>query len=78
MPLWNDRTPISEDARDALGSLARVTPPDEGVSRERAEAVLTEEHDPVTANALLEQLSNRGYIYAVDDTVFITDRDDVD
>jgi hypothetical protein len=78
VPLWNDRTPLSEDAWSALHRLADATSPGEGFGRSRAEDILTEEYEAMTASAILDQLLNRGYLYSVDGQLFITEREELE
>jgi hypothetical protein len=68
-----DRTQLSPSGTDALGTLREPIERAEGLSREEATAVLVDNGvDSVDANVLLDELLSKGYLYAVDDHLFVT------
>lgn len=68
-----DRTRLSPSAADALETLRDPTERTDGRSREEAAAVLVDDGvDPVDAEALLDELLSKGYLYAVDDRLHVT------
>lgn len=69
----NDRTQLSPSATDALETLDEPIDRAEGLTREEATTVLTDEGvDSVDADALLDELLSKGYLYAVDDHLYVT------
>lgn len=69
----NDRTRLSPSATDALATLDEPIDRAEGLTREEATTVLTDEGvDSVDADALLDELLSKGYLYAVDDHLYVT------
>jgi hypothetical protein len=68
-----DRTRLSPSATDALETLRDPIEQTDGFSREEATAVLVDSGvDPVDAEALLDELLSKGYLYAVDDHLSVT------
>lgn len=68
--------PRAADALDLLES--RLATADQGFSESQARAVLLEaEFDEEDATWLLELLHDRGYIYRVDDRIYLTEKSDV-
>jgi len=72
-----DEMPIGAVAESAYEVLLETTEPDEGIPRDDAHAKLLEagfaDEDAVYA---LDRLLNRGYLYAVNNSLFVTDGDD--
>ena len=69
----NDRTRLSPSATDALATLDEPIDRAEGLPREEATTVLTDDGiDSVDADALLDELLSKGYLYAVDDQLYVT------
>jgi hypothetical protein len=69
-------TPVAEDALDVLRE--PVESAEEGLPKDEAQAVLVADDRFTEADAeyALDVLQNRGYIYYVDDQVYITPTDD--
>jgi hypothetical protein len=69
-----DRTPLSPRDREALALLTPVIDSHEqGLSRTQAYEVLVEEGFTAgRAETAVETLLRSGYLYAVDDTLFVT------
>lgn len=68
--------PVAEDALDVLN--ATVGEDDDGLSKDEAKAVLVADDRFTEGDAeyALDILQNRGYIYYVDEQVYITPTDD--
>ncbi|MWG35026.1 hypothetical protein [Halomarina oriensis] len=68
-----DRTQLSSSATDALDTLREPVERNEGLSREEATTVLTDDGiDPADADTLLDELLSKGYLYAVNDELYVT------
>jgi len=68
-----DRTQLSSSATDALETLDDPITRAEGLTREAATTVLTDDGvDGVDAGAILDELLSKGYLYAVDDLLYVT------
>jgi hypothetical protein len=68
-----DRTQLSPSATDALDTLDEPIEQSEGLTREAATTVLTDDGiDPIDAEDLLDELLSKGYLYAVDDELYVT------
>ncbi|MFD1514547.1 hypothetical protein [Halomarina rubra] len=69
----NERTQLSPAATDALDTLREPVDRSEGLSREEATTVLADGGiDAVDAEDLLDELLSKGYLYAVDDELYVT------
>ncbi|WP_254529416.1 hypothetical protein [Natrinema gelatinilyticum] len=69
----SDRTRLSSSAADALETLHDPIEQTDGLSREEAATVLVDDGgDPVDAEGLLDELLSKGYLYAVDDHLYVT------
>jgi uncharacterized membrane protein len=69
----NDRTQLSPAATDALDTLREPIDRAEGLTREEAATVLTDDgFDSVDADVFLDELLSKGYLYAVDDRLYVT------
>ena len=69
----NDRTQLSPAATDALDTLREPVDRAEGLTREEAATVLTDDgFDSVDADVFLDELLSKGYLYAVDDHLYVT------
>jgi len=69
-----DDRPLGPIAKDAYEVLLKIIEPGEGIQRSDAHARLLE-GDFVDGDAeyALDQLLNRGYLYAIDERLFVTD-----
>jgi len=68
-----DRTQLSPSATDALDTLDEPIERAEGLTREEATTILVDNGvDPVDASAILDELLSKGYLYAVDDLLYVT------
>jgi len=68
-----DRTQLSPSATDALETLQEPIDRAEGLPREAATTILVGDGvDPVDAEGLLDELLSKGYLYAVDDLLYVT------
>ena len=68
-----DRTQLSPAATDALDTFREPVERNEGLTREEATTVLTDDGiDPADAEDLLDELLSKGYLYAVDDELYVT------
>jgi hypothetical protein len=68
-----DRTQLSPSATDALDTLREPIDRAEGLSREEATTLLVDGGiDAVDAEDLLDELLSKGYLYAVDDYLYVT------
>lgn len=72
-----DDRPLGSLAEDAYETLLDTIAPSEGIPAEEAHNRLCED-DFITEDAdyVLTKLLNRGYLYEVDGTLFITERED--
>jgi hypothetical protein len=71
-----DKRPIGAVAEDAYEMLLEAIDPEEGLSRSNAHARLVESgFAEADAKYALDRLLNRGYLYAVEGQLFITDRE---
>ncbi|MFC5974003.1 hypothetical protein ACFPYI_22005 [Halomarina salina] len=69
----NDRTRLSPAATDALETLDEPINRAEGLTREEATTVLTDVGiDSGDADVFLDELLSKGYLYAVDDCLYVT------
>ncbi|XVH33244.1 hypothetical protein ACNS7O_16910 (plasmid) [Haloferacaceae archaeon DSL9] len=69
----NSQTPLPPRAKEALEVLRSPVEKAGGeLSRERIHSLLAAEFDDSSAEALVETLYKRGYVYFVDDHVRIT------
>jgi len=69
----NDRTQLSPAATDALDTLREPIDQAEGLTREEAATVLTDnEFNAVDAGVFLDELLSKGYLYAVNDELHVT------
>jgi uncharacterized membrane protein len=69
----NERTQLSPAATDALDTLREPIEQSEGLTREEAATVLTDEgFDAVDAAVFLDELLSKGYLYAVNDELHVT------
>jgi len=69
----NDRTQLSAAATDALEIIQEPIDQAEGLTREEAATVLTDnEFNAVDADVFLDELLSKGYLYAVDDHLYVT------
>jgi len=69
----NDRTQLSPAATDALDTLREPIDQAEGLTREEAATVLTDnEFNAVDADVFLDELLSKGYLYAVNDELHVT------
>lgn len=72
-----DERPLGAVAESAYEVLLEVTEPNEGVPREYAHSrLLDADFGDNDADYALDRLLDRGYLYAVDDELFVTDSDD--
>jgi len=68
-----DRTQLSPSATDALDTLREPIERAEGLTRQEATTVLTDDGiDAVDAEDLLAELLSKGYLYTVDDELYVT------
>jgi len=69
----NDRTQLSAAATDALEIIQEPIDQAEGLTRQEATMVLTDDgFDSVDADVFLDELLSKGYLYAVDDHLYVT------
>ncbi|MWG35380.1 hypothetical protein [Halomarina oriensis] len=69
----NDRTQLSAAATDALETIQEPIDRAEGLTREEAATVLTDDgFDAVDADVFLDELLSKGYLYAVNDELHVT------
>ncbi len=69
----NPPTPLGPTATEALETLSDPLEQNEGLTLEEATAVLTDgDLDAVTAQETIEQLRLKGYLYQVEDQLFLT------
>lgn len=72
-----DERPLGAVAESAYEVLLEITEPGEGIPRDDAnEQLLEAGFADGDAEYALDRLLNRGYLYAVDDQLFVTDDDD--
>lgn len=72
-----DERPLGAVAENAYETLLETTEPGEGILRDDANKRLFEAGFTAgDAEYALDRLLNRGYLYAVDDQLFVTDDDD--
>ena len=68
-----DRTRLSSSAADALDTLRVPIEQADGLPREDAATVLLDDgFDRVDADVFLDELLSKGYLYAVDDQLYVT------
>jgi len=69
----NERTQLSPAATDALDTLREPIEQSEGLTREEAATVLTDDgFASVDADVFLDELLSKGYLYAVDGRLYVT------
>jgi hypothetical protein len=74
-----DERPLGAVAESAYESLLETMDADSGIPRSDAHARLLEaDFADGDAKYALEQLLNRGYLYAVDEQLFVTEDADID
>lgn len=72
-----DDRPLGSLAEDAYETLLDTIAPSEGISAEEAHDRLCDDgFTAEDADYVLTKLLNRGYLYEVEDTLFITERED--
>ena len=68
-----DRTRLSSSAADALDTLRAPLERSDGLPREDAAAVLLDDgFDPADADVFLDELLSKGYLYVVDEQLYVT------
>lgn len=73
----SDNHPLGPLAEDAYQRLLDSIDPPEGISIDEAhERLCEDDFSTEEAEYAVEQLLNRGYLYAVDDTLFVTEPED--
>jgi hypothetical protein len=72
-----DKRPLGGVAESAYEVLLEVTEPDEAIPRDEAHThLLDADFADNDADYALDRLLSRGYLYAVDEELFVTDSDD--
>ena len=75
----NDKRPLGAVAESAYESLLETMDADSGIPRSDAHAqLLKADFADGDAEYALDQLLNRGYLYAVDEQLFVTEDADID
>ena len=68
-----DRTQLSPTAADALATLQEPIGRADGHTRDEAAALLVDDgFNAVDAGALLDELLSKGYLYEVDEQLYVT------